>query len=314
MEFLIKINETVYEISQLVTKVSYTDKLNDGCSKLEFTLINDNLKIQNSSIVQFKYGGANIFYGFVFKHELNKKGEITVTAYDKLRYCKAKDSINVVRNTATDLVKRMCTYFGLKQGVLEDTKYILPTGVHDGDTWLDIVYTGINKTLENKGEWFVLRDEFGSISLRNITDLQTNLVLGDQSLCYDYNYGKSIDDEFYNQIKLFVKGDDKNDSQFVGKKDEESIKKYGMLQYYAEVDKSKFNISQAKAMAEALLGLYKQEKETLDLECLGDTRIRAGSSFFVQIEDVDLKNKRLIVRSVTHKYLPTHTMSLEVAI
>lgn len=314
MEFLIQPGDKTYEISQLVTAVSYTDKLNNGCGKLEFTLINDSLYIQNSSIVQFKYNDTNIFYGYVFKHERKRDGKITVTAYDKLRYCKAKDSINVINNTATDLVKRMCTYFGLRQGILTDTGYTLPTNVYDGNTWLDIVYSGITKTLENKGEWYVLRDEFGAISLRNITELKTDLVLGDQSLCYDYTYSKSIDDEFYNQVKLLVKGDDKSPSQFVGKTDNDSIKKYGMLQYYDEIDKSKFNLSQAKAMASALLGLYNQEKETLDLECIGDTKIRAGSSFYVHIGAAGFSNKRLIVKEVTHKFVPNHTMSLEVSL
>lgn len=313
MEFLIKINETVYEISQLVTKVSYTDKLNDGCSKLEFTLINDNLKIQNSSVVQFKYSGANIFYGFVFKHEMNKKGEITVTAYDKLRYCKAKDTIQVRNVSVTDLVKTMCTRFDLPQGTITDTSYKLATGVQDDKTWLDIVYEGIRETLQNKSEWYVLRDEFGSISLRNISELKLDLVLGDASLCYGFNYGKSIDDEFYNQIKLVSDNEKTKKRDVYIVKNSASIQRFGLLQYFQVLDKN-YNASQAKEMANALLGLYNQEQETLDLDCIGDVSIRAGSSFYAQIADVGLDKKRLIVRTVTHNFLPTHTMSMEVAI
>lgn len=309
---LVKVSGKIYEISELVTSISYTDNLNDGCSKLEFSYINDKLIIENGSYVQFKYDNTGIFSGFVFKHGHKKGKEIAITAYDQLRYCKAKDEIVVLKDTATTLTKRMCTYFGLRAGTLTDTKYVLATGVQDGKTWLDIVYDSIGETLENTGKKFCLRDEFGFITLRDLDDLKLNLILGDCSLCYDFNYEKSIDDEFYNKIKIYVNGDKGKNGQFIVEKSNSSIKKYGLLQYFESIDKE-VNISQVKAKAKVLLGSYNQEAESLSLECLGDTSIRAGNSFYVYIEDIELC-KLLFVKSVTHKFLPSHTMSLEVAI
>ena len=312
IEFLVEVNGQIYEISELVESVSYTDKLNDGCSKLEFSYIDDDLRIQNGSVVRFKYNGANIFYGYVFKHEQNKAKEITVTAYDQLRYCKAKDTIVVKNDTIDSLVRKMCNYFGLKAGTLTSTGYKLPVSVQDDKTWLDIIYNAISDTLMNTGKWYCLRDEFGSIAVRDLQDLQLDLVLGDESLAYEYEYQKSIDDNFYNQIKIV------SDNESTGKrdayitKDSGSIAKYGLLQYFEVLDKN-YNPSQAKAKADALLKLYNREVETLELDCLGDTKVRAGTSFFGQIEDINL-NRRLIVRSVTHKFIPVHTMSLEVMI
>lgn len=137
MEFLTEVDEQTYDISELVKEVTYSDKLNDGCSKLEFSYIEDELKIQNGSSVTFKYDGTGIFHGYVFKHGRNSKGEISVTAYDQLRYCKAKDSIMIKNNTITDLVKKMCLYFELKTGNLSDTGYILATSAQDDKTcWI----------------------------------------------------------------------------------------------------------------------------------------------------------------------------------
>ena len=310
MEFLAEVNGQIFEISELVKSVSYSDKLNDGCSKLEFSYIDDDLRIQNGSVVRFKYNGANIFYGYVFKHGQNKQKEITVTAYDQLRYCKAKDTIVVKNDTIDSLVRKMRNYFGLKAGTLTSTGYKLPVSVQDDKTWLDIIYNAISDTLMNTGKWYCLRDEFGSIAVRDLQDLQLDLVLGDESFAYDYEYEKSIDDNFYNQIKIV------SDNETTGKrdvyitKDSGSIAKYGLLQYFEVLDKN-YNPAQAKAKADALLKLYNREVETLELNCLGDTRVRAGNSFFGQIEDIQL-NRRLIVRSVTHKFIPVHTMSLEV--
>lgn len=312
MEFLVEVNGQIYEISELVTSVSYTDKLNDGCSKLEFSYIDDDLIIKNGNVVRFKYDNANIFYGYVFKVSRNRGKEITVTAYDQLRYCKAKDTIVVKNDTITTLVNKMCNYFNLRKGTLIDTQYKLPISVQDDKTWLDIIYTSISDTLTNTGKWYCLRDEFGSIAIRDLEDLTLNLVLGDNSLAYDFEYEKSIDDGFYNQIKLA------SDNETTGKrdvyiaKDSNSIEKYGLLQYFEVLDKNT-NPSQAKSKADMLLSLYNREVENLTLNCLGDPRIRAGSSFYGSIEDIKL-NKRLIVRSVTHNYLPVHTMTVEVAL
>ena len=312
MKFVVKVNGKMYEISELVTKVSYADKLNDGCSKLEFSYINDDLVITNGSGVSFIYDGSNIFSGFVFKVSRGKSKEISVTAYDQLRYCKAKDTIAVKNNTVTDLVKKMCNYFGLKTGTLSNTGYKLPTSVQDDKTWLDIIYDAIGDTLRNKGVWYLLRDEFGSIAIRDLKELQLNLILGDESFAYDYEYEKSIDDEFYNQIKIVSDNEKSGKRDVYTTKDSDSISKYGLLQYFEKLDKN-YNASQAKSKADNLLKLYNREVETLSLKCLGDVRIRAGSSFYGQIEDIKL-NKKLIVKSVTHEFLPVHTMDLELMI
>lgn len=312
MEFLVEVNGKIYEISELVKSISYTDKLNDGCSKLEFSYIEDDLNIQNGSVVRFRYDGANIFYGYVFKHGQNKAKEITATAYDQLRYCKAKDTIVVKNDTIDSLVRKMCNYFGLRAGSLASTGYKLPVSVQDDKTWLDIIYTAIDDTLTNTGRWYCLRDEFGAVAIRELQELQLDLVLGDESLAFDYEYEVSIDDNFYNQIKIV------SDNEATGKrdvyitKDSSSIAKYGLLQYFEVLDKN-YNPAQAKAKADALLQLYNREVETLELGCLGDIRVRAGTSFYGQIEDIVL-NKRLIVRSVTHEFVPVHTMSLEVTL
>lgn len=311
IEFLVETDQ-IYEISELVKSISFKDVLNDGCSKLEFSYIDDDLKIENGKVIRLKFDDTNIFFGYVFKHGQNEKKEVTVTAYDQLRYCKAKDTIVVKNDTITTLAKKMCNYFNLKQGTLTDTKYILPTSVQDDKTWIDIMNTAISDTLMNKGKWYSLRDEFGGISIRDLEDLKLDLILGDESLCHSFEYEKSIDDNFYNVIKLVSDNETTGKRDVYISKDSNSINKYGLLQYFEVLDKNG-NSSQAKSKAAMLLSLYNKEVETLTLNCLGDVRVRAGSSFYAQISDIGI-NKRLIVRSVTHEFLPVHTMTLEVAI
>ncbi|MDQ4678240.1 hypothetical protein RCF13_00660, partial [Stenotrophomonas maltophilia group sp. RNC7] len=202
MEFIVETNGQIYEISQLVTKVKLNERFNDGCSKFEFSYLNDDLIITNGSIISFKYDNEKIFKGYVFKVERNESKEITVIAYDQLRYCKTKDTIVVEKETVTNVVKKMCNYFNLKTGALADTKFILPTSAQWDKTWLDIVYTAISDNLMATGKKYCLRDNFGAIELKDLEELTLNLALGDNSLVHGYSHTISIDDNYYNQIKL----------------------------------------------------------------------------------------------------------------
>lgn len=324
-------DKKVYEISELVKSAEWSDTLNDGCSKFTFSYLANGLNIDNGSIVRFKYDGANIFYGVVFKHEHAKNKVVTITAYDLLRYCKAKDTVVIKGDTATTLAKKMCNYFGIPAGTLANTGYVLSTDAQSDKTWLDIMYSAIGDTLRTTGRWYALRDEFGSICLRNLTELETNLILGDGSACYDYSYSKSIDDDFYNEIKLAV------DNEVTGKrdiyiaKDSSAINKYGLLQYFEVMSfnststgsgsQSSTNKSANEAkkktlviqMANALLSLYNGETESFSMSCIGNTAIRAGSSFHAYLPEIGI-DKRLIVKTATHTFLPNYTMKLEVRI
>jgi hypothetical protein len=307
-KLLVKVNGKVYDISNMVNEVSFEDTLNNGCSKLKFSYIDKELEIENGSVVSFTFNDTHLFYGYVFNISRNKTPEISVTAYDQLRYCKVKDSVVIKNDTVSTLANKMCNYFNLKKGFLSDTSYKLSTDVKDNTTWLDIIYSSIEETEKNNGKKYLLRDEHGSICIRNLEDLQLNLAIGDKTLLRDYTYSRSIDNEFYNQIKLNLKGKSDENNQFIIKRDDDSISKYGLIQYYENSYNT--NSSKAKEEAKTLLDKYNKEKETLSLSCIGDIRFRAGVSFYGKVSDINFY-QRLIVKSVTHRFIPTHTMEVE---
>ncbi len=307
-KLLVKVKGKVYDISQLINEISFEDKLNNGCSKLKFSYIDNNIELTNGCVVSFTFNDSRLFYGYVFNISRNKTSEISVTAYDQLRYCKVKDSVVIKNDSVTTLTNKMCNYFDLKKGSLANTTYQLLTDVKEDTTWLDIIYSSIEETEKNSGEKYLLRDEHGSICIRNLDELQLNLAIGDQTLLRNYTYAKSIDNEFYNQIKLNLKSKSDENSQFIIKKDTNSISKYGLMQYYGNTYNK--NSSKVKQEAKNLLDKYNKEKETFSLSCIGDIRIRAGVSFYGVVSDINF-NQRLIVKSVTHRFIPAHTMEVE---
>lgn len=268
------------------------------------------LSFQEGDPCRFSVDGTPIFYGFVF--EKARKGSmdqvITITVYDQLYYLKNKDTYVYSNKTAAAVIRMIAEDFQLNVGALADTGYTIASRVEDNKTLFDIIQTALDETLKATSQMYVLYDDVGKLTLKNIGDMKLGLLV-DNETAGDFDYKTSIASQTYDKVKLSYENKDTGKREIFIAQDGSSINQWGVLQYYEKIDST----ANAKAMADALLSLYNTKTRTLKLkDVLGDVRMRAGTMLVVMLGLGDMNlSSYLMVEQVKHTFSnEQHVMDL----
>lgn len=262
---------------------------------LSFNVLKDDIiSFQEGNPVRLKFGGNNVFYGFVFTKKRNKTDTIQVTAYDQLRYLKNKDTYSYENKKASEVVKMIADDFNLNQGAIEDTQFIIASRVERNKTLFDIIQNTLDLTFQNRKQLFVLYDDFGKLTLKNIESMKLNLLI-DEDSAENFDYSSSIDGETYNKIKLSYE----NREIYIAQ-DTNSINQWGVLQYFEEIEET----TNGKVKADTLLSLYNKKTRSHTLKnVLGDISVRAGASVIIKLNLGDVKVQNyMIVEKAKHSF------------
>lgn len=308
VELLIQNGSKIYyPIIEDGIKLTWERKGTPG--KLEFTVVKDEIiSFQEGNPVKLTVNGASMFYGFVFKKKRDKENTIDVVAYDQLRYLKNKDTIIEEGLKASDLLKRIATDFRLNLGTVEDTGFTVEVIDEQNQTLFDIVQTALDETLLNTKQLYVLYDDVGKLTLKNINSMRVGLLI-DADTGENFSYESSIDDQTYNKIKLVFNNEKTGKRELYVAQDGAKMNQWGVLQYFEEVQTS----TGAATKADALLKLYNQKTRKLTIKnAFGDVRVRAGTAVMISLDLGDMiANQFLVVDKVVHTVQnETHFMDL----
>jgi hypothetical protein len=182
---------------------------------------------------------------------------------------------------------------------VEDTGYTFETIVEENQTLFDMIQDALDETLRQTKTLFILYDDCGSLTLKNINSLKTDLLI-DAETAENFDYSSSIDEQTYNKIKLAFNNENTGKRELYVAQDSGNMNRWGVLQYFEEVQSE----TGAAAKADALLGLYNQKTRNLTVKnAFGRPDIRAGSAVMVALELGDISvNQYLVVEKVTHNF------------
>jgi hypothetical protein len=304
------INGDTEYIPVVVGEVKWTTERAGTPGKLTFEVVKDNIiNFQEGNAVQLYVNEVPIFYGFVFQKKRNKSETISVTAYDQLRYLKNKDSYLFEGKTASQFISMVAEDFLLKTGDIADTQYVIEKGILDNKTLFDMFQELLDTTLTYTKKLYVLYDDFGKLTLKNIEDMKLDIILNNES-AEDFDYTSSIDGETYNQIKIAYDNKDTGIRDAYMVRGNENIKKWGVLQYYEKAN-SDIGLQQK---VNALLELYNHKTRQLSIKnAIGSVKVRAGCSVGLTLGLGDINvNHYFICEKVTHTFkADMHLMDLE---
>lgn len=316
-----------WDVSGITTDIQWTTDIGFAAGELRFTLIevNEGFFPSNGDTVSFQWDGNKTFFGYVFSINYKSDETIEVVAYDRLRYLKNQDTIVWPVGNALQRFNAIMDRTATPHGNLATATTNLPAEVSDGKTYFDMLQSAFDATLSASGNRYALRDYYGQVQLirvassngASISD-KTNTIVGDQSLLIDFTFGSSID-ELYNVVKLIRETEDEQKRTVYTTSTasaESSQVKYGTLQVVEKAD-DKLNESQMKDRANQLLRQYNRDKVTLNLNAVGSLDIRAGTRFYISIQDlkdVGVGTREVLATKVTHDFRSDWTMTIDAEI
>lgn len=288
--------------------ITWEIKRSGSPGKLTFSVLSDDiLKVEEGNAVRMDVDGKPVFFGFLFERSWDRDKIVKVVAYDQLRYLKNKDTYSYDKKTVGEVVQMIAQDYNLQVGILEDTGFRL-SRVQKDKTLFDIILDAIDLTKIYAKQLYILYDDVGKLTLRNCENMLLTILI-DQDTAENYDYKSSIDNNTYNQIKLYRDNDETKKRDVYMVKSSENINKWGILQYDEVIDKG----VSGQAIAEAYLGIYNKPSRSLSIKnAIGDVSVRAGCYIPVILDIHGTKiNNKLLVEEVKHKFdQGVHTMDL----
>lgn len=312
---LIAGTDTKKDYSGVTEKVELSFSRYSTPGKMTFSMVNKGLKdLQIGSLVRLKIDGEKMFMGYIFKREDTLDGLVSFTAYDQVRYLKANASYAFRNKEIGEIIKKIAGDFNLKIGDLASTGYKFPSLIKENTGCMDIIYEALYQTIVQTGKIYNFYDDYGKLTLKEAKYMYSTKLIGDESLVTDYTFTQDIDSDTYNRIKLAKKNEDTGKTDVYIVQDGETIKKWGLLQYYDEVTED-LNEAQVKNLCKQYLKYYNRISKTVSIDAIGVPGLRAGMFVPISIKAIDDLKKivLLLVEKVTHTFEgDSHTMSIEV--
>lgn len=303
------------DISELAQEITWSTSLNGTAGQLSFNLTPSDLNPSNGSKVWFSIPGkADIFMGYVFTTSLTRTKTLNVVCYDQTRYLK-NAGVYIFKNMAAhEIFEKICKDYQLKYEVAARVNYICAPATRDNRSLMDMIQLALDETFVKTGEYLFVRDNFGVLTLDNLSNYRRDYLFDKDLLTIDFSYSRSIDEDTASSVKLVRQGKSQNKTQISCVTNTEMVNRWGILLHY-ETIKEEGTQQELDDRAKKLLELKGRPTEKLSFTTDGKGDVYAGCGLFVKLDEIskDKINKFCIVNSAKHIFKnQEHQMQIEV--
>jgi len=286
---LISSQGEVYDVTALLEgEVILEETVFGVAGRLSFSLLRDGLAsfLEGDKVV-FYVDHKIRFVGFVMKKKRQEKQIISVIAYNQLFYlAKNKDTYIYSNLKASQVLKKIAKDYGLVTGEIQDTGWVVPRRIEEGQTLIDIIMTALELTKEANGKEFFLLDREGKLTLLEKDKLISPYFLTTRGEISGYQYTTDISKGTYNMVKLFQAGRKENQTLAYQEKDAATIGKWGQLSFYQKVDHRLLQGQLSEIAKNILKEKNKVEKKLVVATINSDVVFYPGQTVMVEITDL----------------------------
>lgn len=252
MNVFITNNSQTIDITQYITQLTIKGDYQSCVRTLNFGIISnandkniENIDCNLGNGVVIKHDGINIFNGFIFSRTKSAGDSvIDITAFDRGIYLKKNEAVYNVNTTPEAMVKRICTDFGITVGNISATNVTVKRKFI-GNTLLDIINTLYTKASETNGKKYIIRFEDNKLCIVERSEKAVISISGKTNLMTAVMTESA--ENMINCVTIY----DKNGNFINTVKDNENIKKFGLLQNYLKNTDGNANLEAKKILNES---------------------------------------------------------------
>lgn len=328
LEYTDTANNDSREITAYTNNYQRSDNIDTLGEEFTFNLVSNNLDV-NMKDLKLGIGGKVTFYndiannnrtstndsstdttmkpifqGIIVEEKQSGISAFSYTCYDYAFYLnKSEVMIQFNDEDGTSALRRLCAENNVPLGSVPQIATKIKK-VYQGQVISKIIQDILKQDSDLTGRQYRLELREGKVFIEDYKDLMLDVAI--TGLISEYSRTESMAD-MKNQV-IVISSKEKHMSVEATAKDDEKIKKFGLLQKIEKVDDKKKG--QAANIAANKLKELSKVKKSFSVKVLGDDTVRSGRTLHFEQALVGFTGDFLI-KNCKHNYSANHTMTLE---
>lgn len=186
-----------FDITQLVTEVTWSGSKSDVARELDIDIVSDDnyympdFSVDMHDLIQFFLNGVEVFRGYVMDVDRSLTDRtISYTCYDAgIFLTKSKGKYKFYGETPDNVVRTVCKDFDIP--VRETQEGVSYQRIHDNDSIYDIIMTGYTLTSQSNGKQYYLSFDKGALSVLEKGKIVNKYMLSSEREITDATLGAS---------------------------------------------------------------------------------------------------------------------------